>query len=163
MAVSNGENVSNIVGSAVLSLPQGELTSNVVGSAVLALPQGVVASNIVGSAVLAYVVFAPPVWDSSLTLSNGTVGVAYSQSGAWCSGASPITYSLAFGSPSLPPGLTLSSSGGAATLSGTPTVAGTYTFRLAASNAFGSNVISQTFTITIAAPSGGASGRAWVC
>jgi hypothetical protein len=56
-------------------------------------------------------------------------------------GSPAPTYSVTQGS--LPPGMTLSSSG---VLSGTPTTAGTYTGTITATNAAGS--VSQTFTIT---------------
>jgi hypothetical protein len=56
-------------------------------------------------------------------LPDGSVGTAYSQSIVSSGGIPPYTYALRTGS--LPPGVSLSSSG---TVSGTPTVAGTYDF-----------------------------------
>jgi len=154
MAVSSGENVSNITSSAVLASPSGELVANITSSAVLHMPPGEFVSNITSSAVLAFASFAPPSWDAGLTFeTDAAVGFAYSQSGTWCSGMTPITYALNSGS--LPPGLSLSSVGVTGTLSGTPTTAGTYTFTLKASNAQASNVVSQSFTITIKAAGGG--------
>jgi len=145
MAVSSGENVSNITSSAVLASPSGELVANITSSAVLHMPPGEFVSNITSSAVLAFASFAPPSWDAGLTFeTDAAVGFAYSQSGTWCSGMTPITYALNSGS--LPPGLSLSSVG---------VTAGTYTFTLKASNAQASNVVSQSFTITIKAAGGG--------
>ena len=62
-------------------------------------------------------------------LSQATVGTTYSQTLTASGGSSPYTWSWQYISPStqLPPGLTLSSTG---TISGTPTTAGTFYFRL---------------------------------
>jgi hypothetical protein len=68
------------------------------------------------------------------TLPNGRVGVAYNQplsglGGQPCSGAQPYTFSLAPGSPALPPGLNFAGSA----IVGTPAAgsAGTYDFTIA--------------------------------
>lgn len=83
---------------------------------------------------------------------NGKVSVAYHEE--WdMPGIPGVTYSLLSGS--LPTGLALSAgSGNVGILSGTPTVAGTYTFTLRAVNVNGT--VDKAFTIVIsAAPSSG--------
>lgn len=85
---------------------------------------------------------------------NGKVGIAYNEQ--WdMPGIAAVTYSLLSGS--LPTGLALSTgSGNVGILSGTPTVAGTYTFTLRAVNVNGT--VDKSFTIVIsAAVSGGGS------
>lgn len=82
-------------------------------------------------------------------LSSGTVGQAYSFSIQTSGGQAPITFSLASGS--LPPGLSLSSSGN---ISGTPTAVGSYSFtvRAADSCAAGAQAVQETFTIQVQPP-----------
>jgi len=63
------------------------------------------------------------------SLPNGFVGVAYSQTFTASGGTSPYSHTVSEGS--LPPGLTLSSSG---SLSGTPTLAGAYKFTIRATD-----------------------------
>jgi hypothetical protein len=79
---------------------------------------------------------------------GGTVNIAYSATLAASGGTLP--YSWAIGSGSLPPGLSLNSSSGAIT--GTPTVAGAYTFTV---RVYDSSTTVQTaarqFNLTIAA------------
>jgi hypothetical protein len=75
----------------------------------------------------------------------GTVGVAYSYDFT-LGGTPPVTALVTSGS--LPSGLALSTSG---ELTGTPTEAGTFTFTIRASNAFGS--ADGTFTVGIVAAS----------
>ncbi len=65
---------------------------------------------------------------SAGTLTSGTVGVAYSQSVAVTGGTSPYTYSAT----GLPTGLAISSSSG--TISGTPTVSGTFSTTVTATD-----------------------------
>jgi hypothetical protein len=72
---------------------------------------------------------------------NATVGDWYSSNLSVSGGASPYTYSIASGS--LPPGLSLSSTG---VISGTPTTAGSYTFT---SKVVDKNGYSDTATCTI--------------
>lgn len=60
---------------------------------------------------------------TTASLADGTVGQAYSQTLQASGGTTPYTWSIAAGT--LPPGLSLSSSG---TISGTPTTAGTASF-----------------------------------
>jgi hypothetical protein len=81
---------------------------------------------------------------SPLTLPSGQVGVAYLQI-LTASGTPPYTWTPG----ALPPGLTFASSGNTATISGTPTTAGSYTFLLTVTDAGGP--IPVGYTITIAA------------
>lgn len=72
----------------------------------------------------------------------------------------PITYSVPLGS--LPTGLSLvSTDGHSAGIQGTPTVAGTYSFTLRASNTFG--VVDKAFSITISAAAAGGFSRTFAC
>lgn len=73
---------------------------------------------------------------------NGTVGKHYTFT-VDATGSPEITYAVSAGS--LPPGLTLDP----ATLAGTPTTAGTYSFTITATNEFGSD--SARYTVVIAA------------
>ncbi|MCL2752355.1 MAG: extracellular solute-binding protein [Firmicutes bacterium] len=82
------------------------------------------------------------------SLPNGIVGVAYSQA-LIATGDKPITWSenidyYSLGSSFLPYGLSLS---GAGIISGTPTVAGTFTFTVKAANTAGN--ATKKFSITI--------------
>ncbi|MBK7044165.1 MAG: fibronectin type III domain-containing protein [Rhodanobacteraceae bacterium] len=83
----------------------------------------------------------PPVFTSAAP-AGGTFGSAYSHTYT-ASGSPAPTFALQTGS--FPSGLTLSG----ATLSGTPTLAGTYTGSVRASNSAGN--VDQSFSITIAA------------
>lgn len=80
---------------------------------------------------------------STVSLSDGMVGVAYSQT-LTATGTTPITWSAISGS--LPPGLTLNSSTGV--ISGTPTATATAIFTVKAANSTGND--EQQLTITIA-------------
>ena len=77
---------------------------------------------------------APTITGPASPLSPGTAGSAYSTTFV-ATGTTPITWSVSAGS--LPTGMGLNSSTGAYT--GTPTVAGTYTFTIRATNAGGSD------------------------
>jgi hypothetical protein len=80
-------------------------------------------------------------------LESGTVGVPYSQTLQGTGGSTPYSWSLVLGS--LPPGLTLS---GAGAISGTPTTANTYSFRIRVTGSdalYSEKVFSVT---TVAAP-----------
>lgn len=96
---------------------------------------------------------------STLSLPNGTVGTAYSQTLA-ATGTAPITWSITGGT--LPAGLSLDPNTGAIT--GTPTTAETSNFSVTAANAFGTDTklytitvtaIPATYALTITAGSGG--------
>ncbi|MBI5182654.1 MAG: PQQ-dependent sugar dehydrogenase [Nitrospirae bacterium] len=77
-------------------------------------------------------------------LSNGMVGVSYSQTLQATGGTQPYTWSITNGS--LPNGLPLNSSTG--NISGTPTASGTFTFTIGLSDA-NSQTATQTYTLTI--------------
>ncbi|MCL2036829.1 MAG: putative Ig domain-containing protein, partial [Oscillospiraceae bacterium] len=76
-------------------------------------------------------------------LSDGTVGEAYPGGSFSAVGSTPMTWALHSGA--LPGGLTLNSNG---TISGTPNAAGTFSFQVRATNAYG-EAISSTVSITI--------------
>jgi len=81
------------------------------------------------------------------TLSNGTYGSAFTELDfAAGGGTAPYSFewTMAAGS-SLPPGLSLSTSGA---LTGTPTAAGTYSFTITATDAHGA-AITQNYSLTI--------------
>ncbi len=148
MAINNGVNISKIVAYAVLGAPAGVAVSKDVAYAVLGAPAGVAVSKDV-----AYAVLSPglaPVWIGFFP--NGLKGNAYSYTLTPQNGATSITLQ----SGSLPTGLALSGSS-SATISGTPTALGTFTFTLRATNAYG--YADQVFTIVISTPAGG--GGSW--
>ncbi len=82
------------------------------------------------------------------TLPGGIAGTAYSQGISASGGIAPYSYALASGA--LPAGLTFANG----TLSGTPTVSGSFTFDITASDSTGGTAASVTrnFTLAIAAP-----------
>ena len=84
----------------------------------------------------------PPVITTT-TLQGGKAGAAYSQTLA-ATGTAPITWSIESGS--LPAGLTLSGN----TISGTPTTAGTFTFKVKAANGAGNDTKELSIVIQAA-------------
>ena len=81
------------------------------------------------------------------SVAGGTVGLSYSQTVSASGGNAPYSYSISSGS--LPPGLSLSSSG---IISGTPTGGGSYTFTVKVTDA-ASNTATKTYSgVVIAAP-----------
>jgi hypothetical protein len=96
-----------------------------------------------------------PVCVTTTTLSNGTVGTAYSAAESAVGGTPPYSWSLVSGS--LPPGLALSSTG---TISGTPTLEGNFAFTVKATDSVGGTA-TQALTITITAPARGSAGY-WI-
>lgn len=82
---------------------------------------------------------------SPTTLPAATAGTAYSQTLTASGGTSPYTFSVTSGA--LPAGLSLSSGG---VLSGTPTVAGSFSFTVTATDS-ASHTGSQAYTLTVAA------------
>ena len=91
------------------------------------------------------VTVAPPTLTivTGASLAAGTVGVSYSQSFSVVGGTTPYTWSLSSGSV---PGLTFNAT--QATLAGTPTTPGTFTFTLQANDA-GGLTATRTFTVTM--------------
>jgi len=102
------------------------------------------------------VVVTPPPSIATTSLSDGTVGIAYSATLAATGGAGTLIWSLATGS-SLPAGLSLSNSGA---ISGTPTLPGPSTFTVEVTDSSGAQegVLSAqqelSFTIQIPATCG---------
>ncbi len=94
---------------------------------------------------------------TTTALPGGTVGQAYSQAVSATGGTPPYGWSLVSGS--LPPGLTLSPTGTpSATVSGTPTTAGTYDFTVQVTDAVAASD-TQALSIVVASsppPPGGA-------
>ncbi|HEY6064849.1 MAG TPA: choice-of-anchor L domain-containing protein, partial [Thermoanaerobaculia bacterium] len=83
---------------------------------------------------------------SPSVLFEGFVGVAYNRTLHGVGGFAPYTFSVTSGA--LPPGLSLSSSG---VISGTPTAAGSFTFRIRVADSSGCSA-SQNYTVTISCP-----------
>ena len=157
MSTGTGANVSKGLGYAVLDNPAGENVSKALAYVVLDLPPGLNLSKAVAYAILDANNTNPPVWPS-FTFASGVVGSAYSQNFDLTPAASPTTYTLQSGT--LPPGLSLSNvAGDIGQLSGTPTTAGSYSFTLRATNAYG--FADQPFTLTVSSPSSGGGG-AWI-
>lgn len=98
--------------------------------------------------------FVAPVPVAS-ALQGGYLSTAYSES-VWAqNGTTPYTFAVTSGA--LPTGCTLNSSTGV--ISGTPTLVQTASFTITVTDAHGYTG-SQSFSITIAAPSGGGSSAA---
>ncbi|XQA69621.1 putative Ig domain-containing protein [Xanthomonas sacchari] len=91
-------------------------------------------------------IVAPTLTVAPSTLPSGTAGTAYNQTLSTSGGTAPYTYALSSGA--LPAGLSLSSTG---VLSGTPTVAGSFTFVVGVTDA-GSFGGSHAYTLSIASP-----------
>ena len=83
-------------------------------------------------------------------LPGGTGGTAYSQVFAAANGVAPYTYAVAAGT--LPAGLSLNPASGA--LTGTPTVAGSFSFRIRATDSTTGTPaqVEQAYTLALAAP-----------
>ncbi|MEW5767715.1 MAG: putative Ig domain-containing protein [bacterium] len=88
---------------------------------------------------------------TTTSVPSGTVGTAYSQIVSATGGTTPYTWSILSGS--LPPGLSLTPGTPNATISGTPTTAGTYNFTVRVTDA-ASQTDDQPLFITIN-PAGG--------
>lgn len=131
--------------------------TNLSAGAVLGLPLGVNITNWSAAAVLMNDNVNPPVWNFT-TMPDGIQFNPYAFSWNLTPAAPPVTYSLVSGS--LPTGLSLSSGpADIGTISGTPTVLGTFAFTLRATNTYGT--ADQAFTITINIPVVGIYGN-WV-
>ncbi len=96
-----------------------------------------------GSQTYTLTVYAPTISVSPTSLTAGTAGTAYSITFTASGGTGPYTYAVTSGA--LPAGLSLASDG---TLSGTPTLAGSYSFTVTATDTV-SNTGSQAETLTI--------------
>ena len=105
------------------------------------------AANAYGSssAVLTLMVNAAPSIVTTSPLTTALSGTAYSQT-LTASGSTPIRWAVASGA--LPTGLTLNAASGV--ISGTPAAAGTATFTVAATNAFGNG--SEPLSLTVNSP-----------
>ncbi len=90
---------------------------------------------------------APAITLTPATIPAGTVAQAYAQTVTATGGTAPYSYAITAGT--LPPGLTLGSSGA---LAGTPTAGGTFNFSITGSDANGFTG-SRAYSLTIAAPS----------
>ena len=124
--------------------------TKLVGYAVLAPPVGVNATKLVGYAVLATGNTTPPLW-GNWSFPDGIVGIPYDSGWDMPGSAEVVSYSVVSGG--LPTGLSLAgTSHNQAHISGTPTVAGAYTFTLRATNVNGT--VDKAFSITINAASG---------
>jgi hypothetical protein len=95
------------------------------------------------------VIDVPTITLSPSTLSGGTGGQPYTQNISASGGIAPYSYSLTAGA--LPAGLTLGSGG---TLSGTPTVSGSFNFTVTATDSTGGTPGSgsQAYTLIVSAP-----------
>lgn len=93
----------------------------------------------------------------AVVLQQGTTGTAYSET-ITAQGGSGTGYVFSISSGSLPTSLSMSSGG---LISGTPTVAGTYTFTVQVVDSLGSSG-TQNFSITINAPSVSASNYGFI-
>lgn len=102
------------------------------------------------SGTLTLVVAPPTIAVSPASLSNATVGSAYSASVTGSGGTSGYSFAVTAGA--LPAGLTLASNG---TLSGTPTASGTFNFTITAtdsSTGTGPYTGAKAYTLTVDAP-----------
>ena len=94
---------------------------------------------------------APAINVNPVTLPGATTGAAYSQSMSSSGGTSPYGYVISVGS--LPPGMTLTSTG---TLSGTPTAGGTFNFSIMSTDSSTGTGApytgSRAYALTVAAP-----------
>jgi hypothetical protein len=137
----------NYQGSITLISIDGIHVSKAVSYAVLGPPVGVAISKL--NSYMVIETPRTPVW-APFTIPSGTVGTSYTLNFS-AAGSPTITYTNPSGS--LPTGLSLSGS----TISGTPTVAGSYTFVLRATNIWGSADLSVTILINSASAGGGVS------
>nr|WP_242081595.1 putative Ig domain-containing protein [Xanthomonas indica] len=105
-------------------------------------------SGTAGQAARSYTlaIVSPTLTVAPSTLPSGTAGTAYSQTLSTSGGTAPYSYALSSGA--LPAGLSLS---GAGVLSGTPTVAGSFTFVIGVTDAGGFGG-SHAYTLAIASP-----------
>ncbi len=106
--------------------------------------------NATSSALSITITAAPAITFIGTIPATGTYNVAYSGSAAATGGAGTLTYSVASGA--LPGGLTLNTSTGAITGTPTTTGVGTFTFKIAAADAYGDSATSALYTIVVSYP-----------
>ncbi len=133
-------NAANGTFSGTTSAPAGQFS---------AVIQAVDSLEQVATATLLFNVTAPgpaPLGITPATLPNGLVGVAYGAQLGTTGGAPPYGFRVSQGN--LPPGITMTGTG---TFSGTPSLAGSFTFGILATDG-GARSAGQLFTIVVAAP-----------
>jgi hypothetical protein len=159
MAINTGVNVSKGNGLAVLAPPAGISVSKGNSLVVLGPNAGINTSKASAYAVLTPGNFSAPVW-GAFTFGDAVVNNSYLQSWDLAPAATPTSYSIVAGA--LPTGLTLASVGGTdqGSVSGIPTIVGSYTFTIRATNAYGT--ADKVITMNVNAPAGGSGGGAWV-
>ena len=151
MAINTGVNISKLVAYAFLAPNPGVNVTKLNAYAFLGVNPGVNVTKLNAYAFLAFNNANPPVWPS-FTFGGGVIGAAYSQQFDLTPAAPTTTYTVVSGS--LPTGLSLNSiSADLGSITGTPTVAGTYSFTLRATNSFGT--ADQVFSIIISSASTG--------
>lgn len=112
-------------------------------SGTFAFTLGTVDSNTVSTtASFSVTIVAPPSVTTS-SLADGTVGSSYTATVASTGGIAPVTLQVSSGT--MPPGLAMSAGG---SITGTPTLAGTFTFTVSATDSM-SNSGSRQLSITI--------------
>jgi hypothetical protein len=155
MTISTGVNVTKVNAYAVLSPPNGVSVSKAAVYAVLGPNQGVNTSKFVAYAVLFPGNFNAPVW-GTVVFQDAVINNPYFQGWDLIPAATPTSYSIVSGS--LPPGITLASVSGTdqGNISGTPTVLGSYTFTIRATNIYGT--ADKPVTMNVNLPSGGGGG-----
>lgn len=156
MAINTGVNVSKVNGYAVLAPPAGVSVSKAVVYAVLGPPAGVSVSKTSAYAVLYPGNFLPPSW-GSFTFPDAVINNNYLQS--WDLAPAATTTSFSIVSGSLPPGLSLAATvtgTDQGSISGIPTVLGSYTFTIRATNAYGT--ADKVVTMNVNTPAGGSGG-----
>jgi len=90
---------------------------------------------------------------SETWLPNGRKGDAYQANLRALLGAAPYNWKVTVGGGTLPPGLTLQQNAGIATLQGTPTTPGSYTFTLEVSDSSSvAQKVSRQFTVVVYGP-----------